>query len=174
MNDPSTNPYGLPPAAVVDDEAVPPDIHPLIPLWGWLAIAVATSFFGTPADPVSMLIALAYGLISFCVGAALASSLHIVVRVLPLIVCATTFCLAIATDGPYRGVVAACYAAVSIGMGFWAYRGINNGRKRILSCFGAGYVVGSLLGPFGTIAGAVLGTLLAKGSLRRKNMFHGE
>jgi len=57
------------------------------------------------------------------------------------------------------------YLLISIVMGFCAWRRINRGRFRIILFFSAGYALGSLLGPQGTVGGAVLGGILAKKSL---------
>lgn len=165
MNEPSANPYASPTA----DTSIPSS-HPstrLHPLWIWLGIAVVTSFFGTPADPISTLIALAYGLGCFCFGAILGSSIPAVLRVLPLIVWAVpAACLAMFFGHPYFIAGAIVYAAVSVAIGFWTCRSIHAGRLRLLASFCAGYVVGTTVGILGTIGGAVVATMLARRSLR--------
>lgn len=165
MNQPSANPYA-PPSADASASAESSRDRQLIPLWIWLGVAVAISVLGTPADPISMLLALAYGLISFWVGAILSSPLNVIVRVIPGIIwIIPAIALAVMNVASYFMVVGLCYLVVSIVMGFWAWRRIRNRRLRIALCFSAGYVLGSVVGPLGTVAGAVIGAILAKRSL---------
>ena len=80
MDEASANPYSSPAAEV----SIPPRVTTfgeLVPLWTWLTVAVLTAVFGTPADPICMLWALAYGLLSFCVGAVVGSRWHILLRI---------------------------------------------------------------------------------------------
>ncbi|MGM0488294.1 MAG: hypothetical protein ACQESR_16215 [Planctomycetota bacterium] len=167
MNQTSTNPYD-PPSAAHSVSAERPRGQQLFPLWIWLGVAVLASFFGTPPDPISMIIALAYGLISFWVGAILGSSLKMSVRIIPAVLwCIPAIALALLNSLYFFLVVWLCYLMVSIIIGFWASRRINNGRLRIILYFSAGYVLGSVVGALGTVAGAVLGALLAKSSLAK-------
>ena len=167
MTQPTANPYAPPNADLLASATRIRD-RQLLPLWIWLAIAVLTSFLGTPADPISLLIALAYGLVSFCVGAMLGSSLNMIVRVLPVIFWAIpAIFLAISSGGFYFFVGAVCCGLASIMIGFWSCRRIQRGRLRILAWFCAGYILGSIVGALGTVAGAVLGAILAKRSLPR-------
>ena len=166
MDQSSLNPYA-PPSADVAQPIAATSTNELIPLWIWLAIAVVTSFFATPADPISMLIALAFGLVCFCVGAVLGSSLHVVFRLLPLVLwIAPASWLAFSFGGPYFAIGAAVYGLSSVGIGVWTYRRIQHGRLRIISCFCIGYVLGSFVGALGTAAGAVIAVILARRSLR--------
>jgi hypothetical protein len=128
-----------------------------MPLWIWLGMSVVTGFFGTPADPVSVLTFLSIGLVYFWAGAILASSLNIVIRVLPAILCIVAAIPFVGVG--FHGVVLLSYCAGSMLFGFWASRSIDTGRFRIIACFSAGYVLGCVFG-------AVLGAILAKGSLR--------
>ena len=167
VNGSSVNPYASPKAefgtAVVSTRG-----HRLFPLWIWLGIAVVASWLGTPADPQSMFIALAYGLVSFCAGAILGSSLNIIVRVVPVIIVVVPVIYFVLPDGGYYAVVALCYVLACIPLGFWACRIIGSGRLRIISCFCAGYVLGTIAVPLlGTVVGAALGAILAKRSLPR-------
>lgn len=136
----------------------------MLPLWVWLAFAILASFFGSPADPISMLLALAYGLLSFCFGTVVGSRWHILLRLLllmlwgvvsfafaPLLIFGSTFVL----PGVY-------YGALSVALGVWAWRHIRTGRLRVLVCFVVGFVIGFPIGPFGTAAGAVVGVILAR------------
>ena len=166
MNQPSANPYA-PPSVDVSQTTATTSTGELRPLWIWLGIAAVTSFFGTPADPISMLIALAFGLVCFCVGAILGSSLNLILRTLPLFLwIAPASWLALSFGGSYFAVGAAVYGLASIGIGVWACRRIQRGRLRIFSCFFAGYVLGSFVGAIGTVAGAVIAANLARRSLR--------
>ena len=169
MTDPTTNPYA-PPGFVPPSNLVPPRNADLLPLWIWLGIAVIASFVGTPADPVSMLIDLAYGLISFLVGAVLGSSLHIVLRCIPaLLWCGVRLTLLqtpLATEfTAYYATVHVSYMATSIAFGYWASRRLGTGRFRILLWFSIGYALGSVVCVIGTVAGAVTGAFLARRSL---------
>ena len=70
-----------------------------------------------------MLIALAYGLISFVVGAMLGSSLKMTVRILPVTVwIVPTVFLAFSSGGAYFVVGTLCYGLASTAIGFWACR----------------------------------------------------
>jgi len=168
MNHSQANPYAAPNAEPAASSDNPAD-HQMLVLWSWLGVAVAISFLATPADPVSMLIALAYGLMSFWVGAILGSSLNVFARVIPAVIWiipAVFFALGMAS---YFLAVWIAYPIISIVMGFWAWRRISNGRLRVILLFSAGYVLGSLFGPLGTVGGAVLGGILAKKSLGRND-----
>jgi hypothetical protein len=140
--------------------------YQLLPLWIWLAMAVLTSFLGTPPDPWSMLMALAYGLLSFGIGAMLGSSLHVLLQILLLAVWVTITCLPIIWGGDRHimlSFAATCYGLASIAMGIWACCCFRSGRLRILSGFCIGYAMGLIFfDPLGPIVGAVLGALLAK------------
>ena len=165
MDQPSANPYASPTAdALQPKSGRTPDVRPL---WIWLAIAAGLSFFCTPADPFSTLLALAYGLGFFCVGSIFASSLHIVLRALPLIVWVVPAgWLALTFGHPYFILGAVFYALISIVMGYWAHRSIQIGRMHILTSFYVGYVLGSIFGVFGTVVVAALATIIARRSLR--------
>lgn len=165
MNQASVNPYAAPNADAASDAETPREPQ-LLPLWLWLAVAVVVSFLGTPADPASMVIALAYGLVSFCVGAVLGSSANLFVRVIPSVLwIIPTIALVLLTADPYFILSALCYLIVSIVFGFWASRRIKRGRLRIILGFAAGYILGLIDGGQWTVVGAVLGTLLAERSL---------
>jgi len=166
MDQQSENPYASP-ASDVSQRRVVSSNGELLPLWIWLAIAVIMSTCATPADPASMFIALAYGLVCLCVGAVLGSSLHLAPRALPLILWIVPAAwLALSFGNHYFAIGAAIYGAVSIWIGACACWRIQYGRLRILTCFCAGYVLGSVLGILGTVGGAVLAALLARRSLR--------
>ena len=167
MNQSSANPYVSPSAEAVRS---PNSIasQQLTLLWIWLAIAVVASFLGTPADPLSMFVALGYGLISFCLGAVCGLRGRIVLRGMSLIL---WIVIAIAYCFLYRGhfflfVVSSLYGIISFAFGFWVCRRIQYGRLRILLSFSTGYLIGSMLGPLGTVAGAAVGAILAKRSLK--------
>lgn len=165
MDEPSANPYAPPTADT--SQPVTASSTRLHPLWIWLAIAAATSFFGTPADPISMLIALAFGLGCFCTGAMLGSSMPMVLRVFPFIAWSVpAVWLAGSLGHPYFIAGAVFYAAASVGIGYWTCGTIRVGRVRILVSFCAGYVLGSIFGILGTVGGAVLATMLAQRSMR--------
>ncbi len=165
MNQSSANPYA-PPNAVLSVPAGRLRKCQLLPLWIWLGIAVLTSFLAVPADLISILIALAYGLVSFWVGAILGSSLSRGARVASsLLWCILATALTLWNVPSYSVVVSLCYLMASIALGFWASHRISNGRFRIILCFSVGYLLGSVVGVLGTIAGAALGVILAKSSL---------
>ncbi len=169
MTDPTTNPYA-PPGFVPPSNLAPPRNADLLPIWIWLGIAVIASFVGTPADPVSLLIALAYGLISFLVGAVLGSSLHIVLRCIPaLLWCGAHLALRqtplAAEFTAYYATVHVSYITSSIAFGYWASRRLGTARFRILLWFSIGYALGSVVCVIGTVAGAVTGAFLARRSL---------
>ena len=161
MDEPSTNPYAPPTA----DSLPPPgvDFTDLRPLWIWLAISAAIALLGTPADPISQLVALAYGLAFFCGGSILASRLPIVIRVVPLLLWLAPAGWLASSFGHVNVIIGAMiYALVSIVMGHRAHRSIHYRRGQILGAFYCGYVVGSLAGILGTIGGAVLMTLITR------------
>ena len=165
MSESSDNPYAAP-NSTESIRATEQRSNRFGPLWGWLVVAVLAGYFGTPADPVSMLIALAYGLASFCVGCVLGSLLDLRLRVLILILWLV--------PGAFVGVILsgvffigdmACFALLSIGMGFWACQALRYGRLRILAAFCVGFVIGSFAGLIGTVFGAVTATMLANRSM---------
>lgn len=167
MNQTSPNPYA-PPSTAHSVSAERPRGQQLFPLWIWLGVAVLASLLGTPPDPMSMIMALAYGLVSFWVGAILGSSLTASVRIIPAVLwCVPAIALTLLNSLYFFMVVWLCYLLVSIIIGFWAWRRISNGRLRIILYFSVGYVLGSVVGALGTVAGAVLGALLAKRSLAK-------
>lgn len=96
-------------------------------------------------------------------------------RVLPLILWVVpAVWLAILFHNAYFIVGAVFYGLISIGIGAWACRTIQHGRLRILASFCAGYLLGSMVcGVFGTVAGAVLATIVARRSLRMPDMSGG-
>jgi MFS family permease len=170
MDQTSANPYVSPHADKIDPDTVQ-STNRLLPLWIWLAFAAVTSFFGTPADPISMLAALAYGLISFVVGAVLGSSLPVFLRVLPALLWAGLgLWLALSVSEPVYVAGHILYASVSIVIGAWTSRFIQRGRVRILAFFCTGYVLGSIVGIVGTVAGAVVATILAIRSLQQRDL----
>ncbi len=119
-----------------------------------------------------MLIDLAYGLISFLVGAFLGSSFHIVLRCIPaLLWCGAHLALLqtpLATEfTAYYATVHVSYITTSIAFGYWASRRLGTGRFRILLWFSVGYTLGSVACVIGTVAGAVTGAVLARRSLAR-------
>ncbi len=142
----------------------------LCPLWIWLAIAALASVFGTPADPYSMLFALAYGLVCFWIGVVLASAAYFVLRILPLVlfVAAAIWGLAV-TGGDLALDVMLWYGAMSIACGAWAFRAIHHVPWRILAGFSFGYALGIIGGPAGVIVGAVFGAELARRLPRKQS-----
>lgn len=149
---------------------VPPPlgtIGGLLPLWTWLAVAAGVSFFCTPADPLSMLIALALGLLFFSLGCVVGSNWRPVLRLLPVVIWGVIVVwLSLSTNGWYFATGVAAYSLVSIVAGAWACRSIQHGRVRVLVSFCGGDVVGSFAGIVGTVAGAIIGVLLAKHSVK--------
>lgn len=160
---PSINPYE-PPAHV----PLPPcTIGSLLPLWTWLAVAAGVSFFCTPADPVAMLVASALGLFFFSLGCVVGSNCHPLLRLLPMVLWGVIVVwLFLSTNGWYFATGVAAYSLVSIIAGAWTCRSIQHGRVRVLASFCGGYVVGSFAGIVGTVAGAIIGVLLAKHSAK--------
>jgi len=139
----------------------------LLPLWIWLGVAVAVSFFCAPADPVTELLALAFGLVCFGLGCVVGSFWHPMLRLLALVLWgAAVGWLFLSADGLYFVSGAVLYSLVSMAAGAWAFRSIEHGRSRILTSFCGGYVIGSFAGILGTLAGAVLGALLAERCVR--------
>jgi hypothetical protein len=141
----------------------------LAPLWSWLAVAIIASFFGTPADPVSMYIALAYGLLAFVVGCVLGSRLHLIVRGLALTLWLVPG-IFVGLGGVWFIGDMGCYGLLSLGMGIWAVRSIPYQCPRIISSFCLGYVVGSLAGIYGILAGAIIAVRLATRSSQAKEV----
>lgn len=169
MNHLSANPYASPEVDATTSAERSRE-RQLLPLWIWLAIAVVASFLGTPADPTSLLVALANGLISFSVGVILGLPINMMIRLIPAVLWTfPAIALALVNGGSFFIIVALCYVVASIAIGFWASRRIINGRFWIILCFAAGYVLGSAVGILGTVTGAVLGAILAKRSLPKPN-----
>lgn len=167
MDSSPQNPYASPQTAA---EFLPAEQQrpSLWHLWVWLILAVSVSLWGSPADPISIWLALAFGLLAFGVGAVQAASLPRVVRLVFLI----AWLIAVGGLSIWGGVSATMvgawiYGLGSIGLGWTASARLSEGRTRIVFAFCAGYVFGSILGPLGTIAGAITGALLARGTLPR-------
>ena len=172
MNGQSTNPYASPNATV--DASTTRAKNSLIVLWVWLAVAVLAAIFATPADPISMLVALAYGLVLFCGGATLGSSQNVGTWTLVIGVCvAAIIAFTFVSGGTFFVVPGTCYGVLSVGMGVWASRSITSGRVRILLSFSVGYIVGSLATPLGTVAGAVLCAVVANRLSEAHNLDEG-
>ncbi len=160
---PSMNPY----EACVHVATRPATTSQLLPLWLWLGIAVGVSFFCTPADPVTVLLALAFGMICFGLGCVVGSHGHPVLRLFPLVLWGAVVVWLVLSDwGTYFVSVAVLYSLVSMVAAAWAFRSIEHGRIRILTSFCGGYVIGSFVGVLGTVAGAILGAFLAERSVR--------
>lgn len=167
------NPY-RPPGETFRPPA-PETEYSLAPIWSWLAIAILTTIFGVPADPLSALVCLGWGLIFFLVGVFLGTSASVVLRVLIVLgLCQVGAYVALTYVRMGRGppiewailaTVGWCYTVASISCGHWASWKVGPGMRRIVLCFGAGYTLGLLLGPLGVIAGSVAGVSLARKSL---------
>lgn len=160
MDHQPANPYAPPDTAALATDSGSRDDQ-LRPLWIWLSSAIVLSLVGSPAELISIAMALAHGLVSFWVGVVLGSSLNVTARVvLALLLFVLAITLLIMAS--MIVIVGVCYLIVSILTGAWATRRLVRGRLRILSCFSLGYVLGSMMGPLGTVGGAVVGTLFAK------------
>jgi hypothetical protein len=164
MTHQSTNPYAPPLADNATNDASRRYIE-LLPLWTWLFVVVLTSILGTPADPISMLIPLIFGLISFWVGAILGSKVHLIVRLLPLIPWIAVAAWFARGGFDLFTIIVQCLGVISIVMGAWSSRRIRRGRFRIIGSFSVGYVLGTIAGPLGTAVGAVTATVLARRSV---------
>lgn len=160
----------------------------LLPLWIWLAGAIFMGLVSAPYDPISVLLVLAFGLVSLSVGALLASNISGIPRLwvlilwLPLILFSMSPAIFSSTGHHLPWVVrigwvieTASYGAGSVGVGYWACRRIQFGRLRIflwfcLGCAGGTFagmdILGPKLGLLGTAGGTVLAALLARRSLR--------
>jgi hypothetical protein len=172
MSEQPVNPYSAPQSG----QSTPGTSIELLPLWIWLAVAVLTAWIATPADPLSLILSLAYGLICFWAGIVLGSRINLVLRLLPLSLwCAFEIwsLVSISPDADHPGwqifflVVSVCYGSFSIAFGAWSFRSIQYGRLRILAIFSLGYILGTLFGPLGTVVGAVLSTIFARRSFPR-------
>lgn len=141
-------------------------------LWVWVILAVSASLIVSPADPISIWLALAFGLLAFGVGAVQAASLPRAVRLVPLIAWLIGAGALTTIWGGMGGTMVGIgiYGLGSIGLGWCASARLSEGRTRIVLAFCAGYVFGSILGPLGTIAGAITGALLARGTLPRHRL----
>jgi len=171
MNELSENPYASPEADCPATTARTGE-NRLLPLWVWLGISVLASFFVAPADPTSMLIATVYGVVCFFFGALAGFHRRALFRVLILVICLVPIAILVflsagADPTDIRLHVELCYGLASAMFGFSASRNIKNGQVRIIACFCAGYLLGSIVGGLGTIAGAVLGVFLANRSLAK-------
>ncbi len=141
----------------------------LWPLWIWLVIAAVTSVLGTPADPYSMLVALAYGLVCFWVGVVLATGSWLVLRIVPLVlfVAAALWVATVAEWDLHLGVIF-LYGVVSIACGVWCYLTIHDRPLCTLTGFSLGYGLGIIAGPPGSILSASLGVWLARRLCRKR------
>jgi hypothetical protein len=154
MTEPTENPYLAPRI-----NAARGSLHMLRPLWIWAVVSALTSLLGAQQDPIAMILVLAFGLISFCTGTVLASTLHVAIRVLPLVsVAILTF--SYTAHDTYIATAAVCYGLLCVGMGAWACKEIRFGHLRILSSFCGGYAFGSIPIALTTTIGAIWATTL--------------
>lgn len=65
------------------------------------------------------------------------------------------------------------YLVVSMSLGFWTARRLQEEWLRVVLRFSIGYVLGALLGPLGSVAGAIVGAYLAKRTLATPTTHHG-
>lgn len=76
MNDSATNSHE-PPKTNGRTATAAPSAQSLRPLWIWLAMAVLFSWGALPVHPLYMLVALGYGVFSFCSGSIYRSSVSL-------------------------------------------------------------------------------------------------
>ncbi len=115
-----------------------------------------------------MLIVLALGLLYFSLGCVVGSNWHPVLRLLPVVLWSVNVVwFFLSTNDWHFTTGVAIYFLVSIIAGAWACRSIQYGRVRVLASFCGGYLIGSVAGIVGTVAGAIIGVLLAKYSVTK-------
>ncbi|RCS42120.1 hypothetical protein DTL42_20025 [Bremerella cremea] len=176
MSEPPVNPFASPEARVVAAlVSQRMSLACLIPLWMWLPLSIAAAYFGTPADPISELIAMGINLLWLWIGTAIGALSYWPLRFatvlglgLPLGV--LTFLL-----GPYYlPAGAVIYILANLCLGALSWRSIPQGRLTILGGLSLGYVVGSILCLVGSlplgIAGSLAGYLAAQKSLPREEV----
>lgn len=160
MTDISENPFASPESS--QDEHPQSSVYrDLIPLWTWLGVTVVGSVGITPADPVSMLLVLLPSVVSLWVGLGLVTSQsRILQAILLLLVVAPIAWLAmhIAVFYPWGGLL---HVGMNVSLATFAAWRLGKRRLKVLTYFSIGFLLGSFLMCFGTIAGAVLGSLLA-------------
>ncbi|QDU54689.1 hypothetical protein [Aeoliella mucimassa] len=164
MNQPSTNPYASPRDEQLDSRAV--STKAMMPMRLWLLVAVVGSLLGSPADPLSMLLAMASGLALFCGGVIAGSRLPLVLRGVAIVASVLLWATMIPWTGDYALMYAGintAYAIASLAMGCWTARS-EGYRPAILIGFSLGFLLGSLFGPLGMAGGAVLGAYLGSRS----------
>lgn len=160
MEDSSQNPFASP----ITPQAKKPQIdryRELIPLWIWLGITVVGSIAITPSDPISMLLVLLPSVASLWVGLGLVTTNSRVVQavlIFLIIIPIAWLAMHIAIFYPWGGPL---YVGVNFSLGTFAAWRLGNRRLKVISYFTVGFVIGSPMMCFGTIAGAIVATLLA-------------
>ena len=160
MNQQPDNPFASP--AMGQTEHPQSSVyHELIPLWVWLGVAVVASVVFTPSDPISMLFILLPSLILLWVGLGLVTAKSRIVQVpLLLLVIAPLILLAMYV-GIFNTWTAAWYVAINTSLATFAAWRLGDRRWKVITYFTIGYLLGSLLLATGTIAGAIVATLMA-------------
>lgn len=174
----ATNPYAAPNAPESNLESEESPSNHFGAIWFWLIASLLFCFSGTVADPVTKLIGLVNGLLSFLGGAAYNSSrrvrnrrsFRVALAILGIAVAGAMNapCLIPLVNAPSLFAAWLVYIFASIASGCLAARQIKRGPVRILASFTIGMVLGTLIGGLlGMVGGGVAGTLLADLSLRR-------
>lgn len=138
-----------------------------MPLYIWLGSAVVVFVLDTPADPISILPAMASGLATLWIGMVIGSSINLTIRILFAVIWGIpVVLLAFVSTGSYAAVGLLCHSLAGLNFGFWMCRRFERGAFRLMAYLSVGYVLGSVLGIMGAV---FLGAILAERSLSRLN-----
>ena len=158
-----TNPYA-PPHADVASHSVTRG-NRLLYIWIWLPTAIFGAMLATPADFLSILLAMAFALPCFLVGVAWGSELSEKSRWTLIIVCSILSGLLAAVTwysmGPDFIVIAILFTIVNVALGYKSGGSVLHNRFRIFGALVVSFTIGLLLGPIGIIILTVPSVLIA-------------
>ena len=157
------NPYAPPDVDVESDSTT--RSNRLLYIWIWLPTAIFGAMLATPADFLSMLMALAFALPCFLVGVAWGSDLSrksrwiftIALSILSGLFAAMTW----NSMGPIYSVIAIFFTIVNISLGYKSGVSVVRNRFRIFGTLVVSFTLGLLLGPIGIIILVVPSVLIA-------------
>jgi hypothetical protein len=134
-------------------------------IWIWIPTAIFGAMLATPADFLSMLLALAFALPCFLVGVAWGAQLSEKLRWIVTIVCSIVSGLLAAATwysmGPVFIAIAGLFTIANITLGYKSGVSVLHNRFRIFGSLVVSFTIGLLLGPIGIIILTVPSVLIA-------------
>lgn len=134
-------------------------------IWIWLPTAIVGAMLTTPADILSMLLAMAFALPCFLVGVAWGSELSEKSRSIIMIVCSILSGLIAAATwysmDAMQIAIAILFTMVNMMLGYKSGVSVLYHRRRVFGALVASYAFGLMLGPIGIIILTVPSVLIA-------------